>query len=375
MNKDREALSLLRLKALAIGALLVLHLTISFTWIPGLFGIWPVAVKAPSMNLTGFAALLNMFGLVLFFILSGFLLRHKADQYPTYLLQKSKQNLGRFLGYYILLSILFYLLLTLSKGRLLGVKELDFLNSFYHLWFLVALAAFQFIFWVGQKLIGFSVLKFKIPVFIPIVTHAICLYLQGGIFLKTPTQIDSYTLLSLVVYFVWFCFGLSINSVLDLTSNLKLKTWVAPITLLVFYFLSKAALIFSWPYAAWWQIFGSLIDPLVFFAVLVIWFKIESRYFKKALDPSQISYWQDLLQRHQLRIYVFQIPLIFVWIALLEKCGVSVQNETLIAGLKPNWNEALATWLLFNLTLWIFGFGAWRWLKKQKTPAPKDTGV
>lgn len=369
MNKEQEALSLLRLKALAIGALLVLHLTISFTWIPGLFGIWPVAVKAPSMNLTGFAALLNLFGLVLFFILSGFLLRHKADQYPTYLLQKSKQNLGRFLRYYILLSVLFYALLTLSKGHLLGVKELDFLNSFYHLWFLVALATFQFIFWVGQKSIGFSVLKFKIPVFLPIVTHAICLYLQGGIFLKTPTQIDPYTLLSLVVYFVWFCFGLSVTSVLDLTSNLILKTWVAPITLLVFYFLSKAALIFSWPYSVSWRILGSLMDPLVFFAVLVIWFKIEARFFKKALVPLHISYWQDLLQRHQLRIYVFQIPLIFVWIALLEKCGVSVQNKTLIAGLKPNWNEALATWLLFNLTLWIFGFGVWRWLKKQKTPA------
>ena len=136
MNKEQEALSLLRLKAMAIGALLVLHLTLSFTWIPGLFGIWPVAIKAPSMNLTGFAALLNLFGLVLFFILSGFLLRQKALTNISYFLHKAKQNLLRFAGYYILLSVLFYLLLTLSKGRMLRADELGFLYSLYHLWFL-----------------------------------------------------------------------------------------------------------------------------------------------------------------------------------------------------------------------------------------------
>lgn len=369
MNKEQEALSLLRLKALAIGALLVLHLTLSFTWIPGLFGIWPVAVKTPSMNLTGFAALLNLFGLVLFFILSGVLLRQKALTNISYLLHKAKQNLLRFAGYYILLSVLFYLLLTLSKGRMLRADELGFLNSLYHLWFLVALAFFQFFIWAAQKLAGISLLQMPIPLLIPIATHAICLYLQGGIFLKTPTQIDTNTLLSLVVYFIWFCYGLSLKSVLDLPANPKMSTWVTPITFLVFYFLSKAALIFSWPYSASWRIFGSLMDPLVFFAVLVIWFKLESRFLKKEQEASQVSFWQELLQRYQLRIYVFQIPLIFIWMALLEKLGVPIQNETLVAGLKPNWNESVVTWILFNLTLWVFGFWVWRWLKKQKTPA------
>lgn len=373
MTDAHETLALLRLKGLAIGALLLLHLTLSYTWIPSLFGIWPVAVGAPSMNLTGFAAFLNLFGLVLFFILSGFLLRPKAVGNPRYFLQKARQNTLRFIRYYLLLSALFFVLLVLSKGRLLQRSELSFLSSFYHLWFLLALALFQFSSWLIQQCFAKQLLHFKIPLAIPVFVHAVGLYLQGGIFLKTPTQIAPDTLLTILVYFTWFFYGLSTSTFSDWVVFQKVKSWYFPLLILAFYFLVKAALIFSWTNTPYLRVLGAIADPFAFLAALKWWFQIEKKHLKASIDTVRMTNWQLLLQRHQLTIYVFQIPVIFVWIALLEKCGAPVQNEFYSAGMKPNWHESLTTWVLYNLTLLVFGLGAWWWWK-QKTPHSENKG-
>jgi hypothetical protein len=375
--QEQEVFTLYRLKALAICALLVLHLLLSFTWIPQLYGIWPISVEAPSISLTGFASFLNLFGLLLFFILSGYTLRKKALNQERYLLQKANKNMWRFFKYYTLLSLIFYLLLSFSEGRFLAFEECTFLVSFYHLWFIVALAGFQLLLFLVQRLNSALIKNLRIPVALPLCIHALGLYGQGGVFLKTPTQLAAATLLSIVVYFFWFLYGFSRpKGPLHLCSRFSLQRLLSCILVLGIYFLAKTALIFSWNFTTFWQLLSSCIDPLTFIAALNIslWLFEVANKKQYAIDSTRLQYF---LLRFQLPIYVFQIPLIFVLISIQEIFGCRLFLTEKYNSQVPNWQEAPSTWILFHILLIIFALLMWLlWhFSKQKTPHSKEQGV
>lgn len=337
------------LRACAMLSLLCLHLALSFTWIPNLFGIWPVAVTEPSISLTGFASFLNLFGLLLFFIVSGYSIRKKALANEPYLLQKVQQNSSRFLKYYVLLSLLFYLLLSFSKGRLLPFEECTFLASFYHLWFLVALVVFQLLLAFARQFYKSLLENLRIPLVIPLIIHAVGLFLQGGVFLKTPTQLDSSTLLSFCVYFFWFAYGFTLrHGPFRLSKPFSLFRLFLGIALVGLYFLAKTALIFTWHFAFFWKLLSSVLDPLTFLAALQFCFWLFEKLNQRQ-HPMQAKQLQTFMRRYQLPIYVFQIPVIFVHLAFFEYLGLlnfagSTSNHVVV-----NWTESVQTWAFFIL--------------------------
>jgi hypothetical protein len=337
------------LRACAMLSLLYLHLALSFTWIPNLYGIWPIVVTEPSISLTGFASFLNLFGLLLFFIISGFSIRNKALAHERYLLQKVQQNSSRFLKYYILLSLVFYLLLSVSKWRFLAFNECTFLASFYHLWFLAALAFFQLLLAFARQFYKSLLDNLRIPLVIPLIIHSVGLFLQGGVFLKTPTQLDSSTLLSIGVYFFWFLYGFTLSQgPFRLSKPFSLARLFLGVALVGLYFLAKTALIFSWHFGFFWKLLSSVLDPLTFLAALQFCFWLFEKFAKRQ-QPRPANQLQTFMQRYQLPIYVFQIPLIFMHLAFFEYLGLlnfasSTSNHVVV-----NWTESVQTWALFIL--------------------------
>jgi len=365
---------ILTLKSIAILSLLILHIALSFTWIPQLYGIWPIGTNTPSINLTGLASFLNLFGLLLFFILSGFSIRKKAFDQEHYLLEKVQQNTRRFIWYYVLLSLLFYLLLSASEWRFLTFFECTFLASFYHLWFLAALAFFQLLLVFARKILASRLQNIRIPLFIPLSIHALGLFFQGGVFLKTPTQLDSSTFLSIGVYFCWFFYGFTLcNGPFRLSKPFSALRILGVMTLLSLYFMAKTALLFSWTFGLFWQLLGSVLDPLAFLAALQVCFWLIEKYHQQRTTQST-HYLQTFLQRYQLPIYVFQIPLIFLLVSILEKMGAVFLTLDQLPQALPNWEESLSTWGLFYLLLLFFTLALlllWRY-HQQKTPHSKE---
>lgn len=362
------------LRACAMLSLLYLHLALSFTWIPNLYGIWPIAVTEPSINLTGFASLLNLFGLLLFFILSGYSIRINALANERYLFQKVQQNSYRFLKYYVLLSLVFYILLSVSKSRFWAFDECTFLASFYHLWFLAALAVFQLLLAIARQFYKSRLENLHIPLVIPLSIHSVGLFLQGGVFLKTPTQLDSSTLLSIGVYFFWFAYGFNLSQgPFRLSKPFSLARFFLGVGLVGLYFLAKTALIFSWHFGFFWKLFSSVLDPLTFLATLQFCFWLFEK-FNQRQDLYPTAPLQTFMQRYQLPIYVFQIPLIFVLISIFEQFGAPFFTTDQKLNTTPNWEESLYTWGLFHLLLFVFSAGLvllWRY-HQQKTPHSKE---
>jgi hypothetical protein len=362
------------LRTCAMLSLLYLHLALSFTWIPKLFGIWPIGVIKPSINLTGVASFLNLFGLLLFFMISGSSIRNKAFANERYLLQKVKQNSSRFLKYYLMLSLVFYLLLSVSNWRFLTFDECTFLASFYHLWFIAALVVFQLILAFGRQFYKSRLENLHIPLVLPFTVHFVGLFLQGGVFLKTPTQLNSSTLLSIVVYFFWFLYGFTLRQGPFRLSRPFAIDWVfLGLALFGLYFLAKTALIFTWNFGFFWKLLGSVIDPLTFLAGLQFCFWLFEKTNKRQ-QPWPTLKLQTFMQRYQLPIYVFQIPLIFIILSILEQLGAPFFTTDQKLNATPNWEESLSTWGLFHLLLVIFSAGLlllWRY-HQQKTPHSKE---
>jgi hypothetical protein len=362
------------LRACAMLSLLYLHLALSFTWIPNLYGIWPIAVTEPSIILTGFASFLNLFGLLLFFIISGYSIRKKALTHERYLLQKVQQNSSRFLMYYLLLSLVFYLLLSVSKWRFLAFNECTFLASFYHLWFLAALAFFQLLLAFARQFYKSRIENLRIPLVIPLTIHAVGLFLQGGVFLKTPTQLDSSTLLSIGVYFFWFLYGFTLSQgPFRLSKPFSLARLFLGVALVGLYFLAKTALIFSWHFGFFWKLLSSVLDPLTFLAALQFCFWLFEKFAKRQ-HRRPAKQLQTFMQRYQLPIYVFQIPLIFVLISIFEQFGAPFFTTDQKLNTTPDWEESLYTWGLLHLLLFVFSAGLvllWCY-HQQKTPHSKE---
>jgi hypothetical protein len=91
-----------------------------------------------------------------------------------------------------------------------------------------------------------------------------------------------------------------------------------------------------------------VLDPLTFLAALQFCFWLFEKFAKRQHRRSAKQL-QTFMQRYQLPIYVFQIPLIFMHLAFFEYLGLlnfasSTSNHVVV-----NWTESVQTWALFIL--------------------------
>jgi hypothetical protein len=91
-----------------------------------------------------------------------------------------------------------------------------------------------------------------------------------------------------------------------------------------------------------------VLDPLTFLAALQFCFWLYEKFVERQ-HPRRAKHLQTFMQRYQLPIYVFQIPMVFVHLAFFEYLCLlnfagSTSNHVVV-----NWTESVQTWAFFIL--------------------------
>ena len=359
---DHRSAVINRIKIFCILGIFIMHVALTFTYVPTIYPFWIFDVSSPSLILTGMSSFLNSVCMPLFFFLAG-TLAHKyfIDSNARHFIARGKKWF-------------FYLLITwpLVTGSILlschladiPIHWVDMVFpknkynqswmwlpfNFFHLWFLVCLMLFEWvaalIIWVKLRIkltLGWSVLAV-------IIIHALAAFSTDEGFLLTPIVFHEKTLFTVLAYLSWYMLGLHFSiRTLHESIGWFFKNAIVFFTVVILYFVLKY-MFFTLHKDLQPLVWGALVlcDALVVLCVFGFFLRLDehSSFFTK-IRLFKSPHWHQWILKNQLGIYILQIPVIFLLFSVTNKFTI-VKNATTAIGRQVTYKtENVETWTTY----------------------------
>ena len=363
------------LRLFCVVSILLMHTALTFTWVPSIFDYWYFQSPNPSVVLTGFCSFINSACVPLFFCMSGFGARKSIDAGDANYFRRRAFKWFK----YLLLAWPLTVLAVLYAHQLVIPEPFDFwpiafptagaegqgltlpFHQF-HLWYLFAILLFEVILGRCFSLIS-SIKGLRILFLVPLL-HAMVIVLQQRGYLLTPVFINAKSIMSFLVYFIWYLSGFVVSGKEKLFTGILKRYWyILAIVILIGYFGSKAILLTSeFQNLVLLCQFGlGLFDALIPLVVLLLWKALmELKVFDRIRFGNRSKSIRGFIVQNALWIYIIQIPIIFWILALFHKCGfwdITSLNKMVHVGFAEN-IQPFFHWMVLTvitgLIIWVF---------------------